>query len=111
MKVDEREPIWEQQRKERGFDDRELWNLDHTIANFVLPRLKEFKRCSCGRPNQLTNKEWKAILSKMIWSFESKVNDEQFAPNELTNEQKDLWYKRKNEGFKLFGKWFNDLWI
>ena len=27
------------QRKERGFDSTELWNLDTTLLRFLLPRL------------------------------------------------------------------------
>lgn len=33
---------WFIQRRRRGFDDRELWGLDFTIAKFILPRLKAF---------------------------------------------------------------------
>ena len=33
---------WFIQRRRRGFDDRELWSLDHTIARYVYPRLKAF---------------------------------------------------------------------
>lgn len=34
---------WELERKSRGFDSTELWNLDATIAEFILPRLIAFK--------------------------------------------------------------------
>ena len=33
---------YRQQRKERGFDDTELWNLDVTFARLMLPRLRAF---------------------------------------------------------------------
>ena len=36
-----------QQIKERGFADSELWSLDYTIASFVLPRLKQFRKKLC----------------------------------------------------------------
>ena len=42
-------PKWDKftkQRLERGFDDSETWNLDLTIAKFVLPRLESFKEYS-----------------------------------------------------------------
>lgn len=31
---------FQEQRKERGFDDSETWSLDITIVKFMLPRLK-----------------------------------------------------------------------
>lgn len=34
---------WQLERNVRGFDTTELWNLDATIAEFVLPRLIAFK--------------------------------------------------------------------
>ena len=37
---------WFIQRRRRGFDDRELWSLDHTIARYVYPRLKAFNKFS-----------------------------------------------------------------
>ena len=33
---------WPLQRLTRGFDDRDLWNLDRTIAKLIVPRLKIF---------------------------------------------------------------------
>jgi len=38
---------WFWQKRTRGFDDRELWSLEYTIAKYILPRLiafKEFER-------------------------------------------------------------------
>ena len=37
---------WFIQRRRRGFDDRELWSLDYTIARYVYPRLKVFNKLS-----------------------------------------------------------------
>lgn len=107
---DTREEQWKQQRKERGFDNRELWSLDYTIAEFVLPRLVAFRKqvpdCPCG----LTNKEWKHIISQMIWSFNELVNNEPNHPKGYNKEELDKYFKKYNEGFKLFGKYFCNLW-
>lgn len=37
---DPRIPLYKQQQEERGFDNSELWSLDITIANFILPDRK-----------------------------------------------------------------------
>jgi len=77
------------QKKKRGiytrFKDEELWSLDVTIAKFILPRLKKFKKVT-GCPGQFlldeegnlrqdpgfvkdAEQRWQDILDKMIWSF------------------------------------------
>lgn len=37
---DARHAQWALQRRMRGFDDRELWSLDISMARWLLPRLK-----------------------------------------------------------------------
>lgn len=94
------------QRLTRGFDDSELWNLDHTISRFVLPRLKEFKRKYSvrGTPSQIeTNEEWQAILDDMIKAFEIMSQSEfpDYDKNKIEQVEK---------GLQLFVKHFNSLW-
>lgn len=91
------------QRFIRGFSDDDLWNLDKTIAEFILPRLKRFKEIQCGHPSEMTEKEWKETLDKMIYAFEETKN--QFTP---ISEQ----YKRDKirEGLKLFIYYYEGLW-
>lgn len=40
---DERQQEWKQERKEWGFDSREVWNLDITFAEWLYSRLKMFE--------------------------------------------------------------------
>ena len=110
FKNDPRLEFWAEQRKDRGFDDRELWNLDHTIAQFILPRLKAFKLYADGYPVGLTEKKWNYILKEMIWSFELFAAGEEFPPCKYTEEQKILWRKRKQRGINLFAKYLTHLW-
>lgn len=42
---------WWYQKLSRGFSDRELWSLDCTITDFVLPRLKAFRYGTGGLVN------------------------------------------------------------
>lgn len=41
---DSRKKEWKKQRRKQGFDERELWSLDFTIATFLYPRLIEMKK-------------------------------------------------------------------
>jgi hypothetical protein len=89
----------------RGFSDEDLWNLDQTIANFVLPRLKAFKEFTHAYPQGMTVEEWNTTMDKMIWSFDFKVNhwyDDAMHTEENT--------EKYNEGMDLFRKYFDNLW-
>ena len=61
-----------------GFSARDLWSLDHTITDFVLPRLISFRNGGgnsssdgpSGYPMLVGYEEWLRILDKMILAFE-----------------------------------------
>lgn len=58
---------------------KELWNLDYTVAKFVLPRLIKFKENSLGFPGYDeadTMNKWQDILQKIITAFEYIVTDD-----------------------------------
>ena len=58
---------------------KELWNLDYTIAKFVLPRLIEFKENTISFPGYGevdTRDKWDTALQKMITAFEYIITDE-----------------------------------
>ena len=92
------------QRRTRGWDDSDTWSLDHTIAKFVLPRLKLFRKIDFGYPAGLTSEEWNWILDEMIWAMEFNASGEKW---ESLNEDD---YNRAQRGYELFGKYFLDLW-
>lgn len=56
---------------------RDTWSLDCTIAEYVLPRLKEYKKLTdvCpGIEDADTAEKWDEILDKMITAFEYAVS-------------------------------------
>lgn len=91
------------QRRKRGFDDASLWNLDCTIAAFILPRLKRFQQINDGCPSNLKWKQWQARLSDMINAFELLSGDEFI----YSDEQKRV----VKHGLAMFVKYFESLWI
>lgn len=90
-----------------GFSDCDLWNLDFTLAKYILPRLIKFKKInrmsypSCFKSSE----EWHNILDKMIFSFNYIANDRN---SDLKNILKDS--KKVQKGLELFGKYFQGLW-
>ena len=106
---DERAKKYKEQRMTRGFDDSETWNLDITIAKFIVPRLKAFKECKNGHPSRLTEKKWNKILDEMIEGFELYCKKDEWEFEQDLNERNDKFAK-VNKSLKLFSKYFHDLW-
>ena len=92
------------QRRVRGFDDSELWNLDFTISKFVLPRLKAFKKITHGYPNGLTEQEWDIKLDQMIATFEFLVKESEDSSFDIKK------HEEAKKGLQLFGEYFQSLW-
>lgn len=67
---DDRQALWAEQRTTVGFDNTELWNLDVTIARFILPRLEAFR--NTGKESEEFVKE----IDKMIIAFQAIVSDD-----------------------------------
>ena len=105
--------------KEQGLyvNPKETWNLDYTIAKFVLPRLKLFKKLNNGYPGiegMETEEKWDEALYKMIWSFEQVANDYEicmpinFKDSDWRDKCNDMNDKIQ-ECLLLFAKWFQHL--
>lgn len=122
-KNDERYEGWKNDRLERGFDDTELWNLDHTILRFIQPRLKAFAKGAPmrGYPGNLNNQEeWLHILDEMIFAVDWYLDEdrEEFVPDgqcgykhdENNNLILSEDHKRAKEGWKLFCENIFGLW-
>lgn len=119
---DDRCEGWKKQRLERGFDDTELWNLDHTIIQFILPRLKAFKEEVHGFPGTFeTMEEWYHALDEMIWAMEwyasEDIHDDYKQDengNYLKDENNNLVPTDENlrakNGWQLFCDNFFGLW-
>lgn len=119
-KKDTRYKHYVTQLKKTGISDTELWNLDYTIACFILPRLKLFRSNMFGYPvisecyysndvnfsnktcSNNNRKLWKKYLDKMIYSF-NKITTDYSYNNDRIN-------KKIQEGLDLFAKYFSSLW-
>jgi hypothetical protein len=143
-------------------DYYDTWSFDHTLADIILPGLKQLKETKHGAPftedsdvpeylrsymaqpkenewdtDSLHFMRWDWILDEMIWAFEQKVSDDaesQFFDHSAYEKDKvpvrdwladmenrvnktkydkeghEAWLKRKANGFRLFGKYYENLW-
>lgn len=58
---------------------KDTWNLDVTFAEFILPRLKLFKKLNNGYPGieeADTPEKWDQILDKIILTFEYIIDED-----------------------------------
>ena len=104
--------------KKHGFRYEDVWNLDNSIACFVLPRLVQLRDVHMGYPNSMlenpddnmdetlskkADKKWNKILNKMIYAYYLYVTKDEY---ELTEEEKE----KQAEGFELYSHFFSALW-
>lgn len=103
---------------------RECWNLDVTIAEWIIPRLEQFKKDNNGYPGcgeMDTFEKWQEAIQKMIDAFvvirdwdEIFYDDKYFSKGgfqrELWNEDFKKYNKIIEEGMLLFAKYIQQLW-
>ncbi len=83
------------------FTKREIVDLKHTIAEFMVPRLKAFKETTISKPMQFkTMDDWRSIIDQMIFSFENYDNDD----------LDDAGWDKVEKGLDLFRECYFDLW-
>ena len=125
------------QKKIRNIKCKDVINLDRTIARFILPRLKFFKKKTYTYPIGFTIEEWKSTIDKIILAFElilddyepdfgnlkyhiEKANNGYWKMVEDPNstfdkEAYEKWLNDKDikikEGLKLFADNFQNLWF
>ena len=126
---------WAWQRAKYGFCDRDLWNLDYTLGNYIANTVSQLAKTTHGYPHGITEDKWTEILNGIAKDFylgtddslykneyEDKINSNVYSLCFKSN--KDLWKKysereleianvmsaHRCNGFKELAKWFPHLW-
>jgi len=117
-------------------DKWDTWSMDHTLAPIILPMLIQLKETTHGAPyvdekdvpkelwppkEQISAmyqgqtddnhfKRWDWVLDEMIYAFDCKANKEEVYMRfddalDMNREQ-----ERISNGFRLFGKYYENLW-
>lgn len=107
-------------------NNSELWDLDITICDWIIPRLKQFKKINMAYPGTApydTFEKWQDAIDQMIKSFEllkyDPVDlDENLKPRDdvefdVKKYKKiyDKWKTETDKGLKIFTENFTHLWI
>lgn len=98
------------QRRTRGWDDSDTWNLDSTIAEFVLPRLRRFRELNNGiwaNPDTAESDEpyTENAINDIEWLLNVHASEE--GTWQLTTPELQ---ERYNKASKLFAENFGNLW-
>jgi len=109
-------------------EPHDTWSMDCTLALIIHPMLVQLKETTHGYPNQLTEERWNEILDEMIWAFEQKckddwqddyygdyVEDPKNGPMAgsfewIDHEGRKVHQERMSNGFRLFGRYYENLW-
>jgi hypothetical protein len=129
--------LWFDRRKQKvkvHINKWDTWSIDSSLAPIIHPMLVQLKATNHGYPANLAEKKWDTIMDEMIWAFGQKCRDDwegdyyeyrELEPDEATNEMESLFslklvwedreareahQKRMTNGFKLFGKYYENLW-
>lgn len=109
------------QRRIRGFDDSETWDLDTQFYKWIYPRLKRFTEITMAYPMSYDNcKTWQKELNKRVKQLEIILNtcefdftDWSYIPSKelIELKKKDAWKSTINStAFEYliedFNKWF-----
>ena len=111
----------------QNIDVEELYDLDVTIARFILPRLMAYKQhCERTPCINMSREEWNEILDKMIYAFERIACQTEEDTPEYKAYIKAIWdneedladlkraakasLKPISEGLSLYHKYYRSLW-
>ena len=94
--------------KKHGFRYEDSWNLDNSIACYILPRLVWLRDTTHGYPSEFVKekdgaKEWEKILNEMIYGFYLYVSKDSAL---WDDDEKKIWLRAKC----WFIKYYSNLW-
>lgn len=90
-------------KRKKKINSKKLWNIDYTIIEWLVPRLKAFKEQTQGCPIDITEEEWYSILDKIITGLEAYTAERTWDKNLSMQENRDLdmeFYKNNNIKFQ-----------
>ena len=129
---------WAWQRAKYGWCDRDIWNLDYTLASYISTSIARLAETTDSYPYGLTKKEWGNILRNIAENFYLSANEEcydnpyadmlvsfGFVSGRNRNPEREEVYTKwkkveeennktreahRQEGFKELQEWFPALW-
>ena len=95
--------FWNFKLFKKKIKSKELWNLDYTIIEWLLPRIKAFKEQTEGYPGDMTWDEWMSVLDRIITGLEAYTAERDWDNNLSKAENLELdkeFYSQKTTEFR-----------
>ena len=109
--------------EEKGINEKELWSLDATLTDYILPRITAFRKMKrvgypiyepLGAEDKVSEEEWKAIEARSVAEWENILFDIEtgFKPlkDTMDYERSTKQEEAKKHGLALFAKQYEHLW-
>lgn len=107
------------QRIFKGYDDYDVFELFSGFISRYNKILTDYRKTHYGYPADLTEEKWDAIIDEMLHHL--KFMDETYVEDSLCEGMPEHWLpdnmvvyeimkRHKDEFFKLFSKYFYNLW-
>lgn len=108
------------QRAFRGWADCDTWDMDFWFMEVMKPMLQHLRDTHQGHPGELTEEAWNVVLDRMIFLL-TEMDENTCSQQNTLWEDKDKALARemdiceyrnacKDEFFRLFSKYFYNLW-
>lgn len=82
---------WRCQRFKRGYADIDVWNMNDWFIDIIPRMLKDLNDDLHGSPMELTEKQWRAILAKMIKCFNDASEENCSKKNKYEYAYRAMW--------------------
>ena len=127
--------IWFDRRTQKvkvRIDHWDTWSMDHTLAPIILPMLIQLKKTKHGSPDvddkdvpkelhktptknkwdidDNWHKRWDWVMDEMIYAFDCKANKDDVYMRFDSKSEQEKEQDRISNGFRLFGKYYENLW-
>lgn len=99
--------VWRNQRKFRGFDDTELYNLYYTMTMLLLPRLEEFRKTTISFPCNETEETYFQKIDFIIEKFKKRIDKNYIYLDVI---ERDIIHKEACDAARILGELWWDLW-
>ena len=113
---------WTPTEEEEDVKERELWSLDMTLTDYILPRITAFRKMKRhGYPveditaeTDVSDEEWKQTTDRAMADWENILFDIELAFKTLKDTEDNARTRSQHEdikrGLALFAKHYEHLW-
>ena len=114
---------WTPTEEDEGVRESELWSLDMTLTDYILPRIIAFRRMKrhgypvyepLGTEDKVSDEEWKAIEERSLAEWENILFDIETAFRTLKDTEDNARSQKQHEtikrGLALFAEHYEHLW-